>query len=264
MLPRLLVSASLLAASTTALAASDLTTTITPPSPTKFVYQTGRYNVKVSNIGNQTAYSSTVSIQLPETNTSPQVYIMGTLGARSASCALSGRVLNCTLGNINRNKSVTVWFDISLPQSADPIVFVATAATTSTENTTANNQATRTAVLNYYSVPFTGPRTVLNEHCTGTGLAAWFECTLFPGAVSSHTTTFEADGTIWYDYGAGPEYLGDWQQPTASELTFQYYDGVGGPLMAEFVGDGTSSTCWEGLTTFVGSTYVAPYKVCLQ
>ena len=71
----------------------DVKAVITPPS-SQTVYASERWNVTVSNIGNRDAAGTTVSIQLPTTNTSPSVYVMGTVGAKSASCTASGTKLN--------------------------------------------------------------------------------------------------------------------------------------------------------------------------
>ena len=249
----------LLAASSTALANADVTPSITAPSGT-YVYQTGRYNVSVSNIGNKTANSVTLTIQLPETNTSPTVYVMGTLGAKSTSCAQSGTRLTCALGSINRYTSKSVYFDIALPESADPLVFDVSVTTTSSENSTANNSASSTASLNNYDVSFTGPVTVSNSHCTGTALSAYYECTLFASSISSHSVEFADDGGISFPlYGA--DYTGAWWQDSADHLAFEYYEL--GTLIAEFEGWGVSAKCWEGLTTFPGSSYVSPYRVCV-
>ncbi len=55
-------------------------------------------------------------------------------------------------------------------------------------------------------------------------------------------------------------YSGCWST-SGDTLTSEYTNG--GLVEAEFVGRGVNSTnCWEGLTTFPGSTYVAPYEVC--
>lgn len=59
----------------------------------------------------------------------------------------------------------------------------------------------------------------------------------------------------------GPGYSGIWWQPTPQEISFEYYEL--GTLVATFHGaavDGTS--CFEGLTTFPGSTYISAYEVC--
>ncbi len=244
----------------------DLRPTISPPPPTN-VYATGRYNVTVANIGNQNAASASLTIELPATNTSPQVYVMGTLGARSASCTPSGTRLTCNLGQIRRNRSTTVFFDIALPQSSAPLLF---SATTSTAGDTdpGNDTAGHAATVVYYNVAGFPGGTATNRHCTGTGLTAFFECTLFPSSISSHTAEFVGTGTSGTITIPGyPTYTGTWSLSGANNthLTFQYFDS--GSLAATFEGDGVESTatthCYEGLTTFTPpSPYVAPYEVC--
>ena len=248
-----------------ALAAADLTTTITVAPTVSQVYSNATYTVRVSNIGNKNASNCTVQIALPATHTSPQVYVLGTLGSKSASCTQSGTTLNCTLGTINRNTNKTVFFNIALPVSTAPFVFTATAATTSAENSTANNGATRTAAQTFFATTVATapgvPVTMVNNHCTGTGLTAWMECTFFPSSISSHEVDFHDDGTITIT--AAPGYTGEWDvtvTPSGNQLTFFYDDGSG--VVAEFTGWGADASCFEGVTTFPGSSYVSPYEVC--
>src|SRR5262245_55264283 len=131
---------------TPALAApgADLAVSISPPAGVH-VYETGRYNLAVSYIGNQTASSLDLTIALPPTGTSPTVHILGTLGARSAGCSVSGTGLTCALGAIARGSSRSVFFDIALPFATKPLIIAATATTTSTDPNPANNTASHTA-----------------------------------------------------------------------------------------------------------------------
>ncbi len=244
-----------------AFANPDLTASISGPAST-YVYATGRYTVTVANSGRTTASSSTVVVQLPLTNTSPQVYVMGTLGAKSATCSQVGNTLSCTLGSIRRGRSTSVWFDLALPESAEPLVLTATAATTTAEPTTSNNSASHTASLLNYAVSFSAPVTATNRHCTGTDLSSFFECECFPSSITEHDSTFNADGTVSFGPDIDPGYGGTWSAPTADSLvvTYTYYGGI----EAEFEGYGVSSSCWEGLTFFPGSAYMSVYEVCLQ
>lgn len=258
---RLLAALGLFVASAPAFAASDLTTSISTTSGT-YVYQSARYTVAVSNVGNRDASNGTVVIQLPRTNTSPTVHVMGTMGAKSAACTQSGTALTCSLGTVRKGRSTSVYFDITLPESVDPITFTATASTTSAENSTANNGATRTASLLNYDVAFTAPAAVLAEHCTGTDLASYFECELYPSSISSHETTLNADHTITFPPEAAG-YTGTWSQTGADHLTFTYFEA--GEPVATFEGYGVDADCWEGLTTFFPDDgYVSMYRVCVQ
>ncbi|MFO0748481.1 MAG: CARDB domain-containing protein [Myxococcota bacterium] len=238
---------------------ADLTTSFTvTPSPAQ-VYGSASYTVRVSNIGNKNASNCSVSIQLPPTHTNPQVYVLGILGSRSATCTQSGTTLTCPLATINKGTNKTVFFNIQLPVSTTPFVFTATASTTSAENSTSNNAATSTAAQTFFPTAWgAGPVDVTNSHCTGIGLTSWYECTLFSGAVTTHATTLLAGGGI--SFPAAPGYTGMWST-TADSLHFEYYDG-GGATVAIFDGQGTTADCYEGLTLFPGSSYVAPYKVC--
>jgi len=256
----------LLLAAPAALAASDLTTTITVSPSVSQVYSNATYTVRVTNIGNQNAGNCTVQISLPPTHTSPQVYVLGTLGSKSASCTQSGTKLNCNLGTINKNGSFkTVFFNIALPVNSTSLVVSATAATTSSENSTSNNTGTRTAVQSYFATTVNAqpcaPVTMVNRHCTGTGLTAWMECTFFPSAISEHDALFHDDGSLTIPEDAS--YTGQWAvttTPSGNQLTFFYDDGGG--VVANFTGWGADGACFEGLVTFPGSTSVSPYEVC--
>lgn len=249
-----------------ALAAADLTTSISVSPGTAQVYSTARYTVTVSNIGNKSASNATVQITLPATHTSPQVYVLGTVGAISAGCSRTGVTINCTLGTIAKSTSRSVYFDIALPVSSAPFVFTASAATTSAENSTANNGASRTASQSYFATTIGAtpgsPVRMVNNHCTGTGLTAWYECTLFPSSISSHDADFHDDGSITFP--TEPGYNGTWTltaTPQGSQLAFTI-DEIGYGPVASFTGWGADASCFEGLTTFPGSSYVSPYEVC--
>lgn len=248
---------SVLVLSGSAQAAADLTTGITLPASATVDTQ-ATYTVRVNNIGNRDASNVTVSIQLPVTHTSPGVYVMGVLGTRSASCVQSGTKLNCAIGTLRKARSSTVTFNIALPQSSAPLTFAVTATTTSAENSTANNGSSATAALTYIDIPLAGDYTVTNDHCTGTNLTAWYECTLFPSSISSHTVEFHADGTLSIPVDAG--YYGWWGQDSDDHLWFEYW--YGGAMEVSFEGNGTTNGCFDGLTLFNGSAYVAPYEVC--
>ncbi len=252
-----LVTLALLAAPAQA-AAPDLTTTIIAPTTTPYVYQSAKWQVRVNNVGNRDAASTTITIQLPETNTSPSVYVMGALGAKSTSCTKSGTRYVCSVGTVRKANSSTVYFYITLPESAGTLDFSATASTTSTESNALNNGSSAVAAQLNYSPSFTGARTMTNRHCTGTGLESFYECELFPSSISSHTATHNADGSI--TFAGAPEYGGSWSV-TGSQLWFEYTE-YGTPV-ADFVGYGVDANCWEGMTTFPASTYNSAYEVCL-
>lgn len=250
---------SMLALSTSAFAAADLRVTNTPAPATTMVYDTGRWTVQVSNIGNKNAYNVTLNIQLPETHTSPQVYVMGVVGAKSSTCTQTGTDINCVLGTINRSTSKTVYFDIDLPESAAALTVVSTATTTSAQNSTTNDVDTDDAALTYYEPALTTfPTTAFVDHCTGTGLTAYYECTLFPSSISSHEHIFESGGIISFSSAYPTGYAGTWS--VSGEYLYLEYTYLG-LTEATFVGRGVSANCWEGLTDF-GSTYVSPYSVC--
>ena len=259
MAPRLFIVIGLALLSTQALAGADLEPTISGPSSTD-VYATGRYTVTVANVGNKNANGSSVVIQLPETNTSPTVHVMGDLGAYNAKCTQVGTTLDCDLGRIRKRKSKSVWFDIDLPESSDLLVIDATSDSASDGNS-ANDDDSYAPVLDNFAVVFTAPLAVLNEHCTGTDLTSFYECALYPSSITSHSTTLNANGTISFA-GNPAGYAGTWSASTSGDyLEFQYT--YNGDVVADFEGWGVDSTCWEGVTEFPQNTaYVSPYRVC--
>jgi Domain of unknown function DUF11 len=249
----------------------NLSVSITPPALTP-VYSTGSYTVDVANIGNKDAAGVQLTIQLPKTATSPQIYIMGnlisyttpTLTLGGATGTDAGTRLVGSLGTIKRNKKKTVSFSIQLPEKTGALLITASASTaTQPENDPDNNSATETAILSYYSNFVPLDMDIEMEHCTGTGLTAYFECTKFPGAVSSHITQFHDDGagnrTISFPYNPG--YYGTWEL-MGEVLMFSYFESSG-ENVANFIGRGVPDGYFEGLTTFPNSTYVAPYRVGL-
>ncbi len=253
----------LLLASTSAFAAPDLSVSLVAPTSIT-VGAMASYTVNTKNVGNHTAYNAKVVIQLPKTNTSPTVHVLGDLGTMSTGCSLSGTKLTCLLGTIQKGKTKPATFQIALPRSAAPHTFIATGSSSPVDANPGNNTATYTASLQYLPLAISGPRAAHNNHCTGTGLISFFECTLYPSSISGHDTVFEAGGTI--TIVGEPAYTGTWSQSSPTNLTFSYFEN--GTLVATFVGNGVSNTtgaeCFEGMTTFPGSPYVSPYEVCLQ
>lgn len=265
----LVAAASLFTGVTGALAAPqnapDLVTVIQAPSSAA-VYQSARWNVKVSNLSKKSATGVTLTINLPRTANSPTQYLMGTLGALNSRCTRSSTfVITCSMGNVSKGVPITVWFDIALPYSTSPIVFTAAAPVTNDLNP-GDNSTSATAALSTYAVGVTAPRSIVNTLCTGTpALSSFIECV--PGSTQSFTAdllpgTTATSGTVLTSQLSG----GTWTL-NGTQLTIDYLDELGTAVAAQFVGQGTSLTpgCWEGKTTFPSTTqYVSMYQVCLQ
>lgn len=252
----------LLLASGPALAAprANLAVSLTPPSGVH-VYETGRYAVSVRNLGNRNAAGVSLHVALPATHTSPQVHVLGELGARDARCTLEGTSLRCALGTINKGAATLVSFDLALPYSSAPLVISALATTTTTpESDLSNNSARHVAAPLTWPTSVSGPAATHNRHCTGTGLTSFFECELYPSSISSHDIVLEAGHTITF-VDPPATLTGHWWQPSPDRLRFQYLDGAA--IVAEFDGRGVGGGCFEGPTTFPGSSWVAIYEVCL-
>ncbi|MFO0602650.1 MAG: hypothetical protein U0324_05720 [Polyangiales bacterium] len=245
-------------------ATPDLAVVVSQPSGTSYVYSSVRYTVTVRNIGSPKSALATLQIDLPDTNTSPQVYPLGTVGAMATGCTRSGLRITCQVPRLNPGQAVPLYFDMNIPEAWQPVSFTATVLPGSAPDAQSNNDSqTYFPVLanRAYAIALTAPATVTNDHCTGTNLQSYYECTLFPSSISHHSVLFHPNGTITIP-DAGPTYGGTWSQPTPDSLVFQYTDG-GSPIV-NFEGYGVGNHCFEGLTTFVpASSYSSPYRVCL-
>lgn len=240
---------------------ADVSVSIAAPAGVS-VGAPGLYRITVANPGKKVANDVQLVVTLPATHTSPQTFVMGTLSGVDSRCNLVGTNLNCSLGALAKSASTQVNFTLALPQSSAPEVVAAGVTTSSTESSTGNNNASVTASLLHPSLPIPAGSVAVNSHCTGTTLTAYFECTKFPSSISSHTTQFLAGGAIAFVSPAAPGYTGTWNQTAGSDrLHFEYSNGTS--TVATFDGWAVSSTCFEGITTFPGSSYVSPYQVCL-
>lgn len=241
--------------------APNLRVTLQGPS-TAAVYSPYQYTATVKNIGNASAANVKVIIDLPETDTSPNKYILGTLsGFNTTHCQVITRKLHCMqTGNLNNNQQRVYTFNFELPISTKTLTLKATGTTTSTnEVNPLNNFESVTPALSYATNALTSAN-VLVSMCSGTGLTSFFECALFPSSQQHVMFSLNADTTVTY---AG-DIVGQWDQAQGnSTLHMSLNDGS---ATAEFNGFARSTTCFEGLTTFIPSYngYVAPYKVCVQ
>jgi len=254
---KLLSLLALTAFATPAFAGADLQVTITEPANVS-VDERARWEVEVANVGNRTAKNYRLVIDLPETNTSPTVHILGDVTWQSNNCYVDGTQISCLLGRIRKNRSKTKAFDIALPYSSEPLTL--TAYITSPDDNPANDVDSVDATLNPYVVAVGAPQTYDHFHCTGQDLTSFYECELFPSSITSHETTFEVGGTISFPYQGG--YTGTWSQPTTDTLVFDYSNASG--VVAQFEGVGVDGGCFEGLVTFPTSSSVSPYQVCPQ
>ena len=262
---------SLLLASSVA-AEADVQVAVTGPSPTALIESAGTYTVKVNNAGNKAANSVSVTINLQRTNTSPTSYLLGTLSNVHSACTVepSGSAIVCALGRIKASKSSAVTFSLAVPQSTkfrDTTGDInATVSTTSLEDSTTNNAGSLAIVSRAYANPIADvDRTSTVRMCTGTGLTAFYECEKFPSSIQTMPAdiVFAADGSFTFD-PVQPGYTGTWQQPSTDRLEFQVFEDpeLVTPYLT-FTGQGEPGGCFEGLTTFDSSTYVAPYQVCV-
>lgn len=252
---------------TSAFAAADVRVTIPTPAAAH-VYDATEYDIVVSNIGNKSANAVVLTIDLPATHTSPTIHVMGVLTGVDPRCTLVGTSLSCNLGAIARSKNTIVSFDIALPQADEVLSIGASATSSSVENSVANNTADNTPVPSNYAIPLAGGEAASVEHCTGQDLTSFYECTLYPGSLSAFDADLLSGGGL--SFPAEPEYAGTWSQvpPGALQTDPEFLSmemTYAGDVVAEFEGWGSSETpdCFEGITTFPGSSYVSPYRVCV-
>lgn len=241
----------------------DLRVQMQGPS-SAFVNSPYVYTVNVRNIGNTTAAGVKVIIEFPQTDTSPQKYILGTLSGIDNRCQIVTRKLQCSLNNVPVNQQgVSFTFNFTLPVSTKVLEIKATASTTTTpgDPNLGNNTVTLTPSLSYATNQLLSTVNVLNSHCTGQGLTSYFECELFQSSISHHTATLNVGGTVSFPFSG---YSGTWYQQTPQQLYFNYTDG-NNVMILEFNGYATSPTCFEGMVKFIpSSNYISPYKVCIQ
>jgi len=236
---------------------ADLETTLS--LPVFDVEQSDTVEVTVENIGRRTAQNVVIDVALPETNTSPTVHVMGDLDNIDSACTQVDTMLTCSVGKIRRNRSTTISFDFAPPQSAGSLDFDAEAGTTSTDADNSNDFDTDTATVLYPDLAITSQALIINRHCTGTGLEAFYECELYPSSISSHEIILETDGSITFSVAG---YTGAWGQDSDDHLWFEYY--YGSLTRVEFEGNAVDGSCFEGLSVFPGTGYVAPYEVCIK
>jgi hypothetical protein len=245
-------------------AAADLRVTMPTPAA-QYAGDASELEVVVANIGNKSAASVVLTVTLPTTHTTPN-HPAGPLSNVDSRCTRVGTNLSCALGTINKNTSKTVSFDIALPVATETFSISSSASTPSAENTLANNTAAAAPPQLYYAIPIVSGDIGV-ELCTGTGLTSFYACTLFPSSLSGFDAELTATGEIVFDDTA---YGGQWSQtPPGSSVTDPRYLSLSltelGTEVATFEGWGADDLagCFEGVTTFPGSTYVAPYRVCI-
>lgn len=260
---------------TTAFAAASADVQVQMQAPSSVQISTATaYAVTVQNKGPSTATSVNLVIEFPLTDTSPTVAILGTVTESDTRCVIASNKITCAFGTLKKGKSASVSYAYTAPVSTKPLQMKATVSSAVSDNNPANNFSTIIPNLVYPSRSILSAN-VVNSHCTGTNLTSYFECLLFPSSISSHITTLNADHTIEF---SDPSYSGIWSQNTAkTSLSFSYYQstttgsgsttGSGTTKVAEFNGYAINgSNCFDGLTTFFPepSTYVSPYRVCIQ
>lgn len=233
-----------------------------------------QFSVTVENVGAADANSTTLKVDLLATQTTPQ-YLLGSLESVPAGCSRSNWTLSCDLGRVRYNgpasgRRRTVTFGYKIPVTTQAMMLVARVSSPSEPaNNTGDNTLSLTANVDYRAVSVTaGIKTP--SHCTGTGLSAYYECTLFPSSISSHQAEYHSNGTITFP--ATTSYSGTWSQPDPQSLHFEYSNGSFAEAI--FDGYGADPHCFEGITRFyvdddqnpitppVLSTYDSAYRVC--
>lgn len=249
-------------------AAPNLSVLTWQGSATPLVESPYQYTTRVKNIGNQTAQNVTVTVDFPLTATSPTRYILGKLTGVQTSqgtCSVTSNKIICAVGNIGNNQTRHISFNFEFQVATTPPTFKTTASTQSAnEQNPANNTLSFTPVVRYPNNVITGGRYLVTS-CTGTALTSFYECELFPSSQQSFEMDLVLPGNT-ISIPIAPTYTGMWNQnslPLNKTLHFTIDGGSGTEVI--FNGFATSSTCFEGITTFPqSSNYNAAYRVCEQ
>ncbi len=239
----------------------NLVVTVTPPAAPQ-VNTFGHYVARVTNTGNKNATAVTLSIALPRTHTSPQVFVMGNLANVDGRCSLSATTLNCQLNGIARFGGYTdVHFDLKLPYSSAPLNFTYTANPITGDANPANNTLATTVAPATIATPITTDLHLQHDHCTGTGLTSWFECALFPSSIAGFAADYAIAGQTISIPGE-PTFGGTWSQTGGSDrLQVTFTDG--GTPVGSIDARGVGGGCFEGPMTFSPpSPYLAIYRIC--
>jgi hypothetical protein len=247
----------------------NLSVSVTPPPATN-VYAAGRYNLTVANVGNRDALNVRVVINLPSSQTSPSVSTMGTLGARSVGCNVSGLVTDLQHQQDPRGPQRAAVLRHDLP-GHDVVAGHAGGRLEQPRGSEPGQQhrddhAEPAHVRDGHPGRHRRQRwpdlTADIDHCTGRDLVSFYQCVITPTSISSHQHIFNADNTISFAF---PDYAGVWSQnPGLNELSFSYTEGP--DTVLDFVGYGVDGTnCFEGIVNFYpASVYNSAYSVCLQ
>ncbi len=244
-------------------AIADLKVEINAPATVAISQATG-YSVTVTNLGGQSSGAITARINFPQTNTSPQVFALGTVSVLDTRCSVINRGVTCNLAGLRRNASTTFQYNYTAPVSTKVLQMTASVSSSTTDPVASNNSASVVPNL-VYPVRAISSSAITSRMCTGTLLTSFFECERFPSSISSFAATLNADQSI--DFGQA-DYTGRWSQNanrTSLRMEFFQDSGSGPVKVSEFNGMAINGkNCFHGLTQHLSnSNYVSPYEVCL-
>ncbi len=206
------------------------------------------------NIGNASAVAGKVTIALPPTASfysSPLCTWGSTIGT-----------VSCSFGTVTAGTARSTSVRIAMPV-APTATFLATASTTTAEQSTQNNTAQAVVSLAPPPPPvpvaIAAPQNIRTRACNGT-VPSFAGCT--PGSYVIGNWTLDLGGGIRY---SGTPMNGVWSQPSGgSSLEMLFYNG-NGALIIRWVASGVSATCFNGL--MYQGTNTTPYgalEVCTQ
>jgi Domain of unknown function DUF11 len=242
---------------------ADLAVTLEAP-PSVDISRPNSYLVTVINRGPQTSATITARVTLPLSNTSPQVFPLGTVSGLDSRCKMVNNALSCTLAGLRKGWSTTFSYTYAAPVSTKTLQMTASASSATVDPVAGNNSASVVPNLVYPSRPITSAN-ITTRLCTGTGLTSFFECAAFPSSIMSWAAALQANGSIVF---SNTSYTGTWSQNSArTSLKMELFDNSGAvPVkVSEFNGWAINgANCFHGMTTHTSSsTYVSPYEVCM-
>lgn len=222
------------------------------------------YSVTVTNLGGQTSNAINARVTLPLTNTSPQVFVLGTVSGLDPRCSVVAKVLNCSLAALRKGWSTTFNYTYTAPVSTKSLQMTARAGSTSIDPVASNDSASVVPTL-VYPVRAISSAAATTRLCSGSNLTSFFECTRYPSSISSFVASLNQDQSIGV---AEPGYSGRWSQnATRTSLKMEFFQDLGyGPVkVSEFNGMAIhGANCFHGLGQHMGSNNeVSPFELCL-
>ena len=207
------------------------------------INDSAQFSVVTRNEGNRRANSVELDVVIPTSMT---------LTAYPGECSPTPSGLLCSLGNLRKNRSHTVSFNLTAPAQPGVATLVASANTRSRESDLADNSATHVVTVvdptpppppPPASFPITSQTDLQLHMCVSTSAPlVWADCT--PGSLLSHMITLNTDNSV------NPGVWGTWSQVASDQIVMNFFSTLDNSAMSTMSGVAVSSTCFEGTTQY--------------